>query len=281
MKIRQMENTDLDFAFSCTMAEGWLSETKDLFDNFLSYDPKGCFIAEENNNRIGICIATKYKQNGFIGELIVIEKKRGRGVGKSILEKAINYLRDCGIKNIYLDGDLDAVPLYERIGFRKIYKSLRYIGKIKGRPYKHVVSPTSEDINVICNLDRKLFGDERTFFLKRRFLQHPELCKIVKKDSEIISYLFAQPGLNVISIGPWAVLDYVEKPVELLESIAYELEDQTIRLGILENNTKAIDVVESIESIVKSEPSWRMVLGDESYLGSNQHLFAIGSASKG
>jgi GNAT superfamily N-acetyltransferase len=92
MTIRQMTINDVDFAFKCTNAEGWQSATKDCFISAMEYDPHGCFVAVENGNRIGICVAAKYINTGFIGELIVVEDQRGKGYGKRLFEKAIHLI---------------------------------------------------------------------------------------------------------------------------------------------------------------------------------------------
>jgi predicted N-acetyltransferase YhbS len=124
MIIRQMQPSDIGFAVQLTVNEGWKGQDEKIFESFLAYDSKGCFIAEKGKHRIGMCIATGYRSAGFIGELIVIENERGQGIGRRLLDHSIAYLKKKNIKSIYLDGVPAAVPLYERTGFRKICRSL-------------------------------------------------------------------------------------------------------------------------------------------------------------
>ena len=79
MNIRVMRAADLDFCLKAVEAEGWLSETRYTFETFLLHDQSGCLIAEENGQPIGMCVATPYRTCGFLGELIVIPRHRGRG----------------------------------------------------------------------------------------------------------------------------------------------------------------------------------------------------------
>ena len=51
MHIRTFQPSDLDFAASCTQAEGWSSETREEFAGFLAHDPGGCFLAERDGPR--------------------------------------------------------------------------------------------------------------------------------------------------------------------------------------------------------------------------------------
>lgn len=281
MKIRSMHGSDLDFAARCTAAEGWAGETREVFEGFLSYDPRGCFIAEEKNKRIGLCIATSYGESGFIGELIVIQEERGRGVGSRLLNHSIRYLRRRGAKNIFLDGDLAAVPLYEKNGFRKICRSLRFKGKIQGREHQGLRPISNYDLDAICSIDRKAFGADRRFFIERQVLLYPTLCKVLEYDGEIAGFILGQPGMNSISVGPWIVQSNVKQPSALLESLAAETDQLDLRIGVLESNTKAVEAMKSFTSLKHQEPSWRMVLGPSGSLGQSFESYAIGSAATG
>src|SRR5512136_2214277 len=130
MNVRQMLLSDLDFAASCTAAEGWRSETRPVFEGYLTYDPAGCLVAEMSGERVGICVATGYGPCGFIGELIVSQEWRGRGIGRQLLESAVENLRSRGAASIFLDGVPAAVPLYERAGFRRVCRSMRLTGTL-------------------------------------------------------------------------------------------------------------------------------------------------------
>jgi len=273
--------SDIDFAFECTDGEGWQSSTKDSFFSFLEYDPDGCFVAEDKGEKIGICVASKYKNNGFIGELIVVENQRGKGFGKQLFEKAIKYLKSYNIENIYLDGDLDAVPIYEKYGFRKVCKSLRFNGRIEANKSGMIRSATDKDMNQVCELDRTLFGDDRSYFLQRRQSLFPEYFHVAEIDNRITGYISAQPGNGLIAVGPWALTGKSLSPVSLLESLATEVSDQELRIGVLESNSEAADLMRSLDSFKEQSYCWRMVQGISDTLGTSSSLFAVGSGAKG
>jgi len=281
MKIRPMQPGDLDFAMRCIQHEGWLSETRFDFENFLAYDPNGCFLAELKAQPIGICVATRYRRNGFIGELIVIEAMRGRGFGRRLLEHAIQYLHASGVKNILLDGDLGAIGLYEKVGFRKVCQSLRFLGEVQGKPHSLAQPFRAEDAEPIYRLDRRVLGENRHFFLARRLHHFPNLCRVVVQNDKIQGYIMGRPGNKVISIGPWIALAECADPAEMLASLASECGGEKLRISVLETNQNALKVIQSFPEFRPTEPCWRMVLGPSAQFGMNDQILAIGSPAKG
>jgi GNAT superfamily N-acetyltransferase len=273
--------SDLDFAVACTTAEGWGSETRPVFEGFLAHDPAGCFVAEAEDERVGICIAASYQEYGFVGELIVVEERRGRGIGRRLLEHAVLYLRSRGAQNILLDGVPAAVPLYERVGFRRLCRSLRFMGTLQGRSHPRVRAMQAADLKTISQIDQAAFGADRRFFLERRLALYPELCKVLEGDGEIASFIMGQRMSDAVSVGPWVVQRGIERPGDLLESLAAEVGGDCLNLGILETNSEAVATVRSFGFVERPNPSWRMVLGPSGELGSSTQSYAIGSAAKG
>jgi ribosomal protein S18 acetylase RimI-like enzyme len=275
-----MQLADLDFAAQCTAREGWTSETRAEFEGFYAHDPAGCFLAEAEGQRIGIGVATSYGTTGFVGELIVVPERRGRGVGRRLLERAIEYLHGRGTQSIFLDGVTAAVPLYERLGFRQICRSLRFAGTIEGRAQACVRAMCDNDLETVSRIDRQAFGADRAFFLQRRLSLYPELCKVLDCNGEISGYIAGRRGLNSISAGPWIVRPEAPSAAALLESLAAEVQDARISLGVLETNGRALEIIRSLGLVERPDPPWRMVRG-AGKLGASPQLYAIGSAAKG
>lgn len=281
MTIRHMIDNDLDFCVENVTREGWLSETRETFVGFFAHDPNGCLIAEEDSHPVGMCIATAYDTCGFLGELIVVPGRRGHGLGQQLMEHAIAYLRGRGCESIYLDGDTPAVPLYERLGFRKVCRSLRFLGKVAGAPSQHVRAMTADDLGTIVEMDTAAFGADRSFFLKFRFKNFSHLCQTLLSDNRVVGFVMGQPGHGVVTVGPWLVQQGPANPCDLLHSLGLKVAGAHLRVGVLESNTEAIELIRSLGSLTETEPSWRMVLGPDIGLGDSSRLFAVGSPAKG
>jgi ribosomal protein S18 acetylase RimI-like enzyme len=274
--------SDLDFAASCTAAEGWKSETRLVFEGYLAYDPAGCLVAETLGERVGMCVATSYGEYGFVGELIVVKEMRGRGIGRRLLEHAVEYLRSHGAHSILLDGVPAAIPLYERLGFRRICGSLRFTGTLRGQPHLRVRPMRGDDLGIVGQIDRAAFGADRRFFLERRLSLQPELCQVLEDGGEVAGFIMGRRIDDFVWIGPWVVQPGVERPGDLLESLAAEAGDEVnLGLGVLETATEAAATVRSFGFAERLDPPWRMVLGPAAQLGASPGCYAVGSAAKG
>jgi predicted GNAT family N-acyltransferase len=56
---------------------------------------------------------------GKIGRIAVVARLRGRGIGALILRRLLEAAHDRGIREPFLHAQLQAVPFYERFGFRR------------------------------------------------------------------------------------------------------------------------------------------------------------------
>ncbi len=281
LSIREMNETDLSFAADCTAAEGWVSENRISLEGFYLHDPKGCLIAEEAGRPVGICIATGYGKSGFIGELIVQPKARGRGVGANLLNHGVRMLQDRGIETVYLDGVVNAVELYERNGFRKLCRSWRFSGNLVGVPSSHVRLMAVSDLDQVFKLDKMSFGEDRSFFLRRRLEIFPELSYVLMDGEKVAGFILGRAGEGWVSAGPWVMGEEVENPVELLHSFALQAGNRPISIGILDTNQLAYDLVRSLGFTQRVDSPWRKALGNPSNLGASPGCFAVGSAAKG
>lgn len=281
MTIRKARTADLDFFVDCVTHEGWLSETRAVFENFYAHDPDGCLVAEEDRTLIGMIVATAYDTCGFLGELIVVPERRGHGVGRSLMEHAIGYLGTRGCRSMYLDGDLPAVPLYERLGFHRVVRSLRFIGRLQGKTTTTVLPMTGDDLHMVLTLDRSAFGADRSFFLKRRLELFPHLCFVSCGGNSVSGFIMGQPGHGVVTVGPWHRADESTDPLDLLTTLARVCGEQKLRIGLLESNKSAVGIMRHLSGFAETEPCIRMVLGPDIGLGSGSQLLAVGSPAKG
>jgi ribosomal protein S18 acetylase RimI-like enzyme len=279
--IRPMQKWDLTYAAACTAKEGWVSEESTTLEGFFSHDHNGCLVAELDGRRVGIGVATSYGHCGFIGELIVCPEARGQGIGETLLNYGVAYLRQQGAQTVYLDGVVKAVELYERNGFRKICRSLRFSGKVEGKAHEEVRLMQEKDLRAVIDLDQRYFGADRSFFLRRRWTIFPELSKVLVADGRVQGYILGRRGVGWAAVGPWVVAPGIGSPERLLESLAVAMGSQMFSIGILESNLKALEIIRTYGFVERADSPWRMALGEDDTLGASPQCLAVGTAAKG
>jgi hypothetical protein len=115
------------------------------------------------------------------------------------------------------------------------------------------------DLAEVCKLDLQAFGEDRSFFLARRWQLFPELSKVMIEKGELAGYITGRRNQSWAAAGPWVVARGASNPQYLLESLACEVKGATLNIGVLESNQIAVEMIRSWDS--KSEQTvhgvWR------------------------
>jgi len=92
-----------------------------------NYDPAGLLLAESDGEVAGMVEAfvDKYREDkrGFVRSLTVFPQFRGRGIAKKLVAKALESLKDRGMKVAESWAQTDrksCMHIYERLGFRQV-----------------------------------------------------------------------------------------------------------------------------------------------------------------
>lgn len=280
MSIRIMTKRDIKFALKLQDIVGWGNTCADI-ERSLCYEPKGCFVASLDEVDIGIVNSYLYGKVGFIGNLIVNPEIRGKGVGSELMKQAIKRLTLDGAETIRLDGVQRAIPLYERLGFKGEYWSLRYNGMAVKAPHKGIEPMVLEDLKQIAKLDRRFCGLDRAQKLTRVLEDFPDLCFKASKDGEIRGFIMARIGVSNVRVGPW-ICDpiYDELAEYLLNALVSKVEGSKIWVGVPEFNKLSVSIIES--KIFDQMPSsLRMCYGICQNSEDVSGIFGIGAPDKG
>jgi GNAT superfamily N-acetyltransferase len=273
---------DLDIAARLAASEGWDSETRLELESLHAYQPSACFVAEQDGQRVGTCIAVPYREFGFVGELIVVPEARGAGLGRALLEHACRSLQTRRIRSIFLDGMLKAVPLYERLGFRMLCRSWRFAGCLPARAHPQVRPMRPADLAAVSALDRLAFGADRGFFLERRLALYPQLCLVLERIGQIDGFILGRLGRSSVSAGPMVLRSAsAADSACLLEALACASGEAELRLGVLDASPAAVAMLETYGLERSPLSPWRMVLGKAGLPGDPSLAAAIGSPAKG
>ena len=127
MKNRVMNINDYDNVLglwkSCTgMGLNNLDDSREGIDKFLKRNPNTCFVCEKDNEIIGIIMSGHDGRRGFIYHTSVHPDYRLQGIGKSLVENAMNALKDEGINKVALvvfERNEIGNAFWEKVGFTK------------------------------------------------------------------------------------------------------------------------------------------------------------------
>ncbi len=201
-RIRRLEERDIDAAIALTDLEAW-GYTREDFRRLLALSPDGCFVAERDGRMVGVLTTTTYEGLAFLGAVIVAPELRGKGVGKEMMEAALAHLRATGVRTVRLNAYLNAIPFYERLGFRREYEVIRWhspAGQVRGvRPIR------TADLADLAHMDAKYFGASRRILLARLAEEFPATFLVAEHGGRLRGFIVGNPTGDSCEIGPWVV----------------------------------------------------------------------------
>jgi ribosomal protein S18 acetylase RimI-like enzyme len=262
------------------MAENWTCIRSD-FEELLMFEPSGGVIAEEKDKPFGMVCAISYGTFGFIGNLIVRPEYRGEVRRFGLMKHAMSYLESRGTSVIMLDAVPDAVTLYERLGLKVVCRSLRLAGAVKQKFSPRMHQMGEKNLKQVLSLDHKVFGGDRSLFLKRSFENNPDLSLVCEIDNKVVGFMMGSRRHGHVRLTPWAVSESPGFAQEMLPAFAEKVGSITIRLGVLENNENAAHLLEG-HGFHEQSHCWRMVKGaPANNVPLSDGLCAIGSPMRG
>jgi len=240
--VRVMEPTDIPFAVELTDTEKWEFTRKD-FLRLLRLDPRGCFVAADGRERIGLITTTTYDRVAWIGNAIVAKSVRGQGVGGQLIDRAISYIEAKKISKIGLHSYLSIRSLYEKFGFLENALFVRYVGKAEAG-YSEAKRLKLNCLNEVAEFDRDRFGADRTRLLELLYRDYPDLCFVVEHHGRVSGYIFAKGSQSGYEIGPWVCNHETSQFAEaLLEATLNKMKGKTVEVTVPEENRRADQVL--------------------------------------
>ncbi len=125
MNIRIMTISDYESVYnlwlSCSgMGLNNLDDSKEGIERFLKRNPDTCFVAEYENNIIGVIIAGNDGRRGYIYHTAVNPEYRNKGIATQLVENTVTALKNQGINKVALvvfEKNEIGNAFWEKIGF--------------------------------------------------------------------------------------------------------------------------------------------------------------------
>lgn len=156
---------------------------------------------------------------GVIGNVVVRTDYRRRGLGRVIMQAALDWLRDSGVRSVQLDATVDGRPLYARLGFvgdtnswfahAPITELNRTLLVTRSGSIRAAMSsvPADDALARLASLDAAVYGGDRLGFLAL-LLRRPATWLYTAEDASGTPTGYAilslqEPPDYGLHLGPW------------------------------------------------------------------------------
>ena len=214
VRIRRLIDSDIPFAMSLKESAGW-NQTEDDWRSFLAFRPDGCFLAEWEGQPAGTVTTIDYQGAlGWIGMLLVKRELQGRGIGRRLLETAVESLSNCG--GVLLDATPAGRRIYLPMGFEDVEgleRRVRPEGAGAGAgsaqrledpaPASIELEPfRPEHLAAASAFDAPVFTAERDQVLAAWLRSAPHLAWVASTRDALAGFCLGRRGSRAEHIGP-------------------------------------------------------------------------------
>ncbi|MCH9756581.1 MAG: GNAT family N-acetyltransferase [Gammaproteobacteria bacterium] len=242
-RITHMNQADMALAIKWAADAGW---NPGLHDEHCFYktDPNGFFIGRLNNQPIAIGSAVIYDAHfAFCGFYIVDPAYRGEGYGLALTKARLAYI---GTRNAGIDGVLEMLNKYERLGYKMAHHNARYemqSGLLADiRSEQTILALNKVPFAALAAYDRRHFPAARDVFLKCWIKQVGASGFAVMKDDVLCGYGVIRPCQKGVKIGP-LFADTEAIANSLFVNLVQAVEDGPVYLDCPLNNPHAMALV--------------------------------------
>lgn len=241
VKIRAMQKRDIEQAMRLKNSEGW-NQTEQDWEILLRLSPKTCLVAVSDREVIGTVTAVNYSNElAWIGMMLVNKKYRRRGIGSLLLKDNIKRLKGCRI--IKLDATPVGRNVYIKLGFEDEYTISRMtISPLPEQQitYSGKATPLgAHDIRTIADLDKAVFGADRTDLIESILETYPDKALKLERDGRIAAYCLRRDGVKHNHLGP-VIASTIEDAQTLLSAAMSGLAGKAVVLDVPQNKIKLL-----------------------------------------
>jgi GNAT superfamily N-acetyltransferase len=197
-----MTAEDLHVGLRLARQAGW-NQTEADWRRLIGLQPDGCFVAELEGRPVATVTACLFGPVAWIAMVLVDEAVRGRGIGRSMVAHALEFLDGRGARTVRLDATSMGLPLYQKLGFVAEYPLARFGSRLRPSGAESGAGPLHSDLmDRLITLDRAVTGTDREKLLRRLAAESPEAVRVVVRGDEVDGFLMARPGARATQVGP-------------------------------------------------------------------------------
>lgn len=245
----ELTPADVPAAFGLSRHVGWNQSEADWLR----------LLELEGNNAVGVrlggeLVATstlmRYGDElAWIGMVIVHESQRGRGLGKAVLSRALEFAQQRPVSGVGLDATEQGRPLYERAGFAEVQAIERWAGTLV-LPNEHAPRQSDGDAPIygraglidpsttaeLAAFDLQATGVDRSLLLRRLLVEEGNSVWFTHDGSAVTGYAILRPGRVYWQLGP-LVSAGSRETATLLNAAVGKLDGDRVLVDLLDGET--------------------------------------------
>ncbi len=265
--IRQMRPEDIGSAMRLKQAAQW-NQTEQDWVNVMALEPEGCWVWEQDGQVVGTTTAVCYGQElAWIGMVLVLPDCRGKGVGRGLMEHALAWLEQRGVRQVKLDATDMGRPLYEKLGFREEQPMERWAA---GSGQWPVASGQYGQPRRLEVMDRECFGVDRTALYECLLAAFPG--QGAWKPGK--GFCLGRPGSHAYYLGPCQAVD-AGVAGELIRAAMLQARAAAYFWDLFPAVGPAVDLARGL-GFERKRTLWRMALRPQAGLpGRPERVFGV------
>lgn len=242
LTIRTMLPEELSIAVNWAAKEGWNPGINDAALFYLA-DPNGFFVGEVGGEIVAVGSAVRYDSHyAFCGLYIVAPAHRGKGYGLALTKHRLAY---CEERNVGIDGVLENVDIYKRIGYVPYYQNKRFQKNAQASTKSSAITEVREEhIPAILNYDLQCFGAPREAFLSAWLMQEYGRAVCVLENGQVTGYGVRRKCQQGYKVGP-LFADTPGIASTIFRALQHDISGEAIILDVPENNGNAVKLAEA------------------------------------
>ena len=251
IKVRELQESELEFAKSLTDDEEWGNSMEDWQRLLRISIP---LVAHEGEELLGVTTAFDYGDLGMIGNVVVSSKSRGKGVGKVLLKEAMKRLETC--KSVRVHSKMDVTSFYKDLGFMaegmstvfRLDANMKSFQPFEVESDRNNIVPAEGYWDEIVAMDLRQFGADRSLFLKELNDYLPQ-CSFVAlgEDGSVKGFIMVKGEDDWYEIGPWIVEPGCKNWQGLLQATVQAIPDDcTVEIFVPAPNFRVTSLLDSV-----------------------------------
>ena len=204
LTLREATSADVPSIAAMRAAIGWAVHEWALRAVIGQPHARCVVVTDADGALAGVGSGIAYAPIGFVGNMVVADAHRRRGVGTAILDDVAGWLERAGCTRFELNATDDGRHLYARHGFAsrgrsavaRVPRSARLDADTSAQPR----AATPDDLDAVCAYDSPRFGGDRRPILALLLADRSCRAAIADVDGTTVGYAIAR--LDEPRLGP-------------------------------------------------------------------------------